>query len=494
MKRTLFICVCLLISFNCISQQSKFTVYFDFNKSEPDQKYFSQLQDFFKRIENKSINEIIVEGHTDNEGSTSYNKALSLERAKNVLAIIKSFFDNQFEIKMFGFGKENLLTSDTAKQELNRRVEVIVIYKEQTPDPKNTKLIPFFEDVETQNFHINLDDTVLVNGNGGTSIKISPGSITNKKGEIVKGYATFQLKEYYEVGDIILKGLNTVSDSNLLETGGMFNMLIIKEGDTLSDRSLKPIAIRMPLNGESSGIMSVFERNHLDSAAWQNTDSVFMTTKRFWDFPARNEKLKDWSFLTMDYNAWRNGQKIVNDYIIGGFNLFRKKEFKFEAKKITQTFHKLDSSTLQVTLNIRYRNAGLKRHHIREFDTSFIVKYKQREYVGFTYAVNWINCDRFLKFPDVTDFYITTPNYNGASVMAYFKDQKAFLEANEKNEGVFRLSRIPADTRIWIVTFGKKDDVYYFGKKEVITSKNGKTEVDLMPISKDDFMKEIKSF
>ncbi|MBK8953430.1 MAG: hypothetical protein IPM85_15380 [Chitinophagaceae bacterium] len=115
-------------------------------------------------------------------------------------------------------------------------------------------------------------------------------------------------------------------------------------------------------------------------------------------------------------------------FLAGGICSGRKSR-KGEIKKQIHVIQKLDSATLRVKVKIRFRNFGLRTHGLRNFDTTFLVKFKRKEYVGFTYAVNWINCDRFLNYPKVIDYYISTPNFNGAHVMVYFKKLKAFMQA-----------------------------------------------------------------
>jgi hypothetical protein len=498
MKHSLLL-VLLLISFSCLSQTQQVilhTVYFDFNKSEISSQEEDSLQGFLKKIQGKRILSVNISGHTDEIGSKSYNDALSFQRAKVVAEIIKRGLESSVEIISESFGKEQPITSEPNKQHLNRRVEIGISFSTPASEKVETILEPFFEDVELQEYEINLNDTVWIYGKEGTVIKVSPGSIQNRKGHVVWGIAKLQLKEYYQPGDIMLSGLNTLSMDKLLETGGMFSLLIIKGKDTMSDRSVKPVEIRMPVINKTSDSekMNVFERSHLDTTNWQKTDSFFSITNSYWDFPPYEGKLRHWSLDKMNFHDWKNGHKVEEEIYSGGWNLFRRKSRKGEIKKQIHFIQKLDSATLRVKVKIRFRNFGLRTHGLRNFDTTFLVKFKRKEYVGFTYAVNWINCDRFLNYPKVIDYYISTPNFNGAHVMVYFKKLKAFMQASLIENDKYAISRIPPGEDVMIVAFGKKDSVYYLGKKDFITIEKGTGEMNIYQISKDDFYKEMKSF
>ncbi len=72
---------------------------------------------------------IIVEGHTDDVGSTSTNQKLSLARAKSVSAELKKIIPNGFRWKEVGRGETTPLVANDSDENRakNRRVEVLVV-------------------------------------------------------------------------------------------------------------------------------------------------------------------------------------------------------------------------------------------------------------------------------------------------------------------------------------------------------------------------------
>lgn len=103
-------------------------VLFDFNSSDI-RKDSSEVIDKITAIIKRDYpdREIIVEGHTDNTGSTDYNRNLSEKRAENVAERILSKIDHD-KVSYIGQG-ETLPVADNNSAEgrkKNRRVEIIV--------------------------------------------------------------------------------------------------------------------------------------------------------------------------------------------------------------------------------------------------------------------------------------------------------------------------------------------------------------------------------
>ena len=77
-----------------------------------------------------------IEGHTDSFGSDEYNTALSLRRAEEVKTwLVRTMGIDPARITTAGMGKSHLLVPGTGsieKQQLNRRVEIVITQSEKT--------------------------------------------------------------------------------------------------------------------------------------------------------------------------------------------------------------------------------------------------------------------------------------------------------------------------------------------------------------------------
>ncbi|NND11652.1 MAG: OmpA family protein, partial [Flavobacteriaceae bacterium] len=105
-------------------------VLFDTGKSQLKPEGIEALKELAKSIEVLKRGNVIVEGHTDDVGSTDTNKKLSLARAKSVSAELKKLIPStNFIWKERGFGEDKpLVKNDTEENKAkNRRVEVLVL-------------------------------------------------------------------------------------------------------------------------------------------------------------------------------------------------------------------------------------------------------------------------------------------------------------------------------------------------------------------------------
>ncbi len=88
------------------------------------------LDSLAKIIQQVNRTTILVEGHTDNDGDSSYNLTLSKKRSKSVVKNLKYLFNSEtlydFELKFYGENKPKV-KNNTPNKQLNRRVEITVL-------------------------------------------------------------------------------------------------------------------------------------------------------------------------------------------------------------------------------------------------------------------------------------------------------------------------------------------------------------------------------
>jgi OmpA-OmpF porin, OOP family len=106
------------------------SVLFNFNESVLKSEAKTILSDLAKELKKTKINELIVQGYTDNIGTDDFNKKLSLARAVSVKDYLtQKLSDNKYIIKAQGLGENNPIFSNETKdgQEKNRRVEILLL-------------------------------------------------------------------------------------------------------------------------------------------------------------------------------------------------------------------------------------------------------------------------------------------------------------------------------------------------------------------------------
>ena len=103
-------------------------VLFEFNQSDLKAGATRNLEPLLKALQNDLEQSVIIEGHTDNIGSESYNVSLSEQRAKSVKAYLTTagIDDSRITTKGLGFAYP-VASNDTSEgRQQNRRVEIIL--------------------------------------------------------------------------------------------------------------------------------------------------------------------------------------------------------------------------------------------------------------------------------------------------------------------------------------------------------------------------------
>lgn len=122
-------------------------IQFDLNKAtikSDSHELLGEIVDVFK--ENTHIKKVSIEGHTDDQGSDTYNQKLSEQRAKSVVDYLVSKGIDAKRLASKGLGESKPIASNATEEgkEQNRRVEFIITEQEEVTktyeiDPKTGK-------------------------------------------------------------------------------------------------------------------------------------------------------------------------------------------------------------------------------------------------------------------------------------------------------------------------------------------------------------------
>lgn len=474
MKTTAF------LFFTCLSwlshaQQSSFTVYFDHNKSVPTSQSAEEFTKFLSALQVVSIESVTLKGYADKTGEEQYNSGLSQKRVGEVKQLLLKYIPG-VQLQEVWFGEQFLVSDNDEEQNLNRRVEVFIKFVKASKE--DLTLQTYYEDVETQLFSINTDDTVSIKGKHGTSLKIPPGSFLKKDSSLMKGQCILILKEYYLPSQILLAGLTTTSHEGLLQTSGMFKVWIIQNGDTALSSTRQQVEIRMPFLNPALTNMNVYEQpyNTSDSALWINTRRFFTQSQAYWNWPASNKFIdlainKDYNFRNL-----KTGKEVSEEYHPKA--PFFEYRYRPYSKKVKVSVKKTDSITLEVRAQIIYRRKGTRILGIRSLDTVFKVRYIRQEYAAWVNGLNFINCDRFYKENNPTEFIVQTPGFKGMNVMLYFRKLNAFMNAAQLGDRYF-FPNVPIGQEVYVIAIGKQQNAFYYGQQQFTIQKDGQVSLDL---------------
>jgi outer membrane protein OmpA-like peptidoglycan-associated protein len=105
-------------------------IYFDFNKATIKPESKPALDDAAKMLKDNPTITVEIQGHTDSQGSDSYNLNLSDQRAGSVVTyLIQNYGIAMNRLTAKGYGEANpIATNDTdSGRALNRRVEFVIV-------------------------------------------------------------------------------------------------------------------------------------------------------------------------------------------------------------------------------------------------------------------------------------------------------------------------------------------------------------------------------
>lgn len=113
-------------------QSVNLNIKFDFDSHEIRPESHAILNELGMALTDSSIQgkKILIIGHTDSDGSTLYNRSLSLRRAKSVKSYLVANFKTQvagIEVKGLGESSPLVVNINDINKQINRRVEIAIL-------------------------------------------------------------------------------------------------------------------------------------------------------------------------------------------------------------------------------------------------------------------------------------------------------------------------------------------------------------------------------
>ncbi|MBX2943849.1 MAG: OmpA family protein [Cyclobacteriaceae bacterium] len=104
-------------------------IFFDFDKFELKEKSITELNKVIRFLNDNPSIHVEIGGHTDSDGSASYNKQLSLKRAQSVVSYLAEKGINKARLSERGYGADHPLRSNDSDEnkQANRRIEFKII-------------------------------------------------------------------------------------------------------------------------------------------------------------------------------------------------------------------------------------------------------------------------------------------------------------------------------------------------------------------------------
>ncbi len=121
------------VTFDDNADGTKGGIYFATNKYDLNQNSINALQKLVKIFSEYPDTDILVEGHTDDVGTDSYNLGLSQRRAEAVGNYLRNagVSANRLMIRWYGETKPRVENTSDENRALNRRVQIIITANEK---------------------------------------------------------------------------------------------------------------------------------------------------------------------------------------------------------------------------------------------------------------------------------------------------------------------------------------------------------------------------
>lgn len=186
----------------------------------------------------------------------------------------------------------------------------------ETPVSEQATLSTLFAEkvAPKQTFTINANQYQKITGAKGTILKIQPGSFKTMSGQTVTGNVTIELREIYSKSDMIFSKAPTMSNNQILISGGELFLEAYQNGAELVLSSTNSIAVMVPTT--NPGPMQEFYSNQdfdadgglnwelADSSYTDSIDVIEDSVNNF-EYPYYYFNLDGMNWINCDY-FWEN--------------------------------------------------------------------------------------------------------------------------------------------------------------------------------------------
>ncbi|MCH2042944.1 MAG: OmpA family protein [Saprospiraceae bacterium] len=257
------------------------SIYFNSGKANLDQTDLNNLEDFVQKLNILGDYDLDIKAYTDDVGSIEYNKKLAARRANSIQEFLGTKELETTKTSVEGIGEIALLGDLTVKDERqqNRRVDIVA-----TPfQPQSLEeFYSYFSKRNQTRYYINPNRDTIIEGAKGTMIFIPAQSFQLKGGgDVASSQVEIMLEEAYTYQDMLLANLGTISNGEMLETGGMIYLEgRTKDGQELEIKEGESLRITMPSEKPLAKDMQLFvaDRPHGETAEeinWNATNEPF---------------------------------------------------------------------------------------------------------------------------------------------------------------------------------------------------------------------------
>lgn len=430
---------CLFLNIITVKAQ-QLNVYFLSGSDSLDQKTKADLDQFAMAHDNP-LGKFKLVGYADVQGDSIYNLALSKRRVEAVKAYLISQFVYPDQIQTSFLGEQK---SKHAKMTFDRRVEV-------TFEDKN--LAEVFSEFQStikpqkQEFMISLQENVVLEGEKGTIIHIKKNTLTHANGDSVRGEVKVELTEFYSVLDFYSTNLTTVSNGEVIESGGMVLLKATAAGQPLKIREGEYLDIDFP-EVTASGYQTFYGDSLADGSMNWIPEQQKVVDKSIEDKPlntASDLVMVNWKYKKGE-NEYLLYDRVTKEYMADSTSIATYMKKQKEAVENPQ-------QTIPMKVKVIEKSSGYQKEPL-------YIKLR-------SFRLGFINCDRFLRpqpanpnrqdrtVPVDLDLMVYNEQFEIISVNVLVTKRKIMLSLKFDKDAYKLQTRLPREAFIKVVILAK---------------------------------------
>ncbi len=281
MKRLIvFSFLCFSISISSFAQSIiENNIYFDSDVYVLDDESKKSIQSLQNDLSAFNESSLQIVGHTDQDGSDSYNIELSKKRAEEVknFLIKNGYPASEIEVSFRGESDLANQASDAISKQQNRRVSIVA---EGYSYNSVAELVTQIEAEANDEFIIDQNIESNLTLTQGTEVRIPVNAFCHLDGTPLEtGEVEMTFKEAFEYLDMVDEGLFTQTQDQILETGGMIYIEASQNGQPLRLQDGKKIEMLFPEQEEKDGMELFTGAEDEDGIIWDATGEEITSKK-----------------------------------------------------------------------------------------------------------------------------------------------------------------------------------------------------------------------
>lgn len=382
----------LFSSTGLLAQNLNQSIYFESGQHKLTESSKIALEQLVLEVKSFNDFDLDIKAFTDDIGSEKYNKKLAERRAASVQNYLEGCALQASSTKVERVGELALESRENVREQRqeNRRVDIDV-----SPfEPQSiSDVFDYFSRRNRQEFTLRMGRDTTFIAKDGTQLFVPAGSFEmTKNGQALKDEeVVISLQEAIDYQNMLMHNLGTVSNGELIETGGMVYFdAKTKDGEQLQVREGASLTLSIPSEKQLPNDMQLFyaERGLEDNNVpinWEATGEKFRSTNfdqvepvfsfksmKFSLIPVIEEPLvEEWPAYIQEPQAPQQPRKSkLRSTEMPSLDKIKEEnpQRKLESdKRYTARLERLvEAAERQVETNIRFNENAKKRHKVQE--------------------------------------------------------------------------------------------------------------------------------